>query len=496
MATCSRSDDRLFRLPLGFHAGGLFLEVRDLGSHLSEVFRAGGVLLPRESALLDGQLYYSSLNAIEVHRHGVDLHPDPRGRLVHEIDGLVRQEAPGDVAMREDGCRHDCAVVDAHAVVHLVPFLEAPKDRDRILDAGLAHEHGLKTPLEGLVLLDVLAVLVESGGPDAAKLATCKCGLEHVRGVLRTLGLAGPNDRVDLVDEEDDLSARLGHGLQDRLEPLLELPPELGTGHQRTHVQRKHPLVLQTFGDVPLHDAAGHAFRDGRFPHARLPDENRVVLRAPGKDLHDATDLLIPADHRVEFARPREVREVDREPLEGHVLLFRVRIVRSLGAPNTLESVEKAVPVEPAFPKRRGCAPPALEKGHEDVLGTDVLVLHRFRLAESLVKEPTQLCGQVDLLAGRLGKPVNDFLQTGTEPIQGHAAFAEQGSCGAAVLVEQREGKVSRSEFGIANAPGDLVRPFDCLARLHGESVEVHSDLLYCAGIVKRKVHATLACRV
>jgi hypothetical protein len=39
--------------------------------------------------------------------------------LVHEVDGLVGQEAVGDVAVREDGGGDERGVLDAHAVVDL-----------------------------------------------------------------------------------------------------------------------------------------------------------------------------------------------------------------------------------------------------------------------------------------------------------------------------------------------------------------------------------------
>ena len=75
--------------------------------------------------------------------------------------------------------------------------------------AGLAHEHRLEAPLEGRVLLDVLLVLVERGGADAAQLAAGERRLEHVGGVHRALGRARADHGVQLVDEEDDLALGL-----------------------------------------------------------------------------------------------------------------------------------------------------------------------------------------------------------------------------------------------------------------------------------------------
>ena len=71
-------------------------------------------------------------------------------------------------------------------------------------DRRLADEHRREAPLERRVLLDVLAVLVERRRADAAQLAAREHRLEQVRRVDRALGRARADDRVQLVDEEDD----------------------------------------------------------------------------------------------------------------------------------------------------------------------------------------------------------------------------------------------------------------------------------------------------
>ena len=72
----------------------------------------------------------------------------------------------------------------------------------------LADDDRLEAPLERRVLLDVLAVLVERRRADRAQLAARQHRLEHVGRVDGALGRAGADDRVQLVDEEDDLARR------------------------------------------------------------------------------------------------------------------------------------------------------------------------------------------------------------------------------------------------------------------------------------------------
>ena len=91
-------------------------------------------------------------------------------------------------------------------MVRLVALLEPAQDRDRVRDGRLADEDRLEAPFERRVLLDVLAVLVEGRRADRAQLTAGEHRLQQVRRVDGALGRARADDRVQLVDEEDDLA--------------------------------------------------------------------------------------------------------------------------------------------------------------------------------------------------------------------------------------------------------------------------------------------------
>ena len=287
---------------MGLHARRPLLEVGQLGLDGGQPLPAGGVGLLLQGHLLDLQLAHAPLDDVDLGGHGVDLDAQLAGRLVDQVDGLVGQEAAGEVAVGQHAGRDEGRVLDADAVVDLVALLEPPQDGDGGLDRRLAHVDGLEPALEGGVLLHVLAVLVEGGGADHAQLAPGQHGLEHVGGVHGPLGRARPHDGVHLVDEGDDLALGVGDLLEDGLQPLLELAPVLGAGHHRAQVEGHDAAVLEPLGDVALDDAAGQALDDGGLAHARLADEDGVVLGAAGEDLDDPADLLVAADDRVELA--------------------------------------------------------------------------------------------------------------------------------------------------------------------------------------------------
>src|SRR5215218_6688071 len=119
---------------------------------------------------------------------GLGAQPDPRRSLVHEVYGLIGEEAVRDVAVGELGGGHDGLLRYLHPVVGLVAVLEAPEDVYGVVHGGLAHQDRLEAALQGGVLLYVLAVLVDGGRPDDVQLAPRQSGLEHVGGIHRALG--------------------------------------------------------------------------------------------------------------------------------------------------------------------------------------------------------------------------------------------------------------------------------------------------------------------
>ena len=241
---------------------------------------------------------------------GIHRHPHARGGLVHEVDRLVGQEAVGDVPVAEHGCGDERRVANTHAVVHLVLLLQAAQDRDGVLHRRLIDEHRLEAAGEGGVLLDVLAVLVERGGAHAMQLSARQGGLQQVGGVHRTVGLAGPDQGVHFVDEEDDRALGGSDLVQHRLQPLLELASVLRAGDQRAHVQGEQLLVLQGLRYVAIDDAQGQALDDGGLADARFADQHRIVLGAARQHLDGAAYLFITPDHRIQFLVPGGLGQV------------------------------------------------------------------------------------------------------------------------------------------------------------------------------------------
>ena len=200
-------------------------------------------------------------------------------------------------------------------MVCLVTVPQALEDLDGVIDARLVDLDGLEPALQGGILLDVLAVLIERGGTDGLQLATSQHRLKDRRGVDRALGGTSADQGVHLVDEQDDVAAGADL-LEHLLQALFEVTAIPGASHQRAQVQRVELLVLERLGHLALDDVLREPFDDGGLADAGFADEHRVVLGAPGQHLHDPLDLLAAPDHRIQLALAGAGGEVAAELVE------------------------------------------------------------------------------------------------------------------------------------------------------------------------------------
>ena len=432
------------------------LRVRELA--LERLAHALGLV--RHRGELDLELAHAPVGLVELDGRRVDLHAQARRRLVHEVDRLVGEEAVGDVAVGEHRRGDERGVADLDAVVRLVALLQPAQDRDRVGNAGLADEHRLEAPLERRVLLDVLAVLVERRRADRAQLAAREHRLEEVRGVDGTLRSARADDRVQLVDEEDDVAGRVLDLREDRLEPLLELAAVLRPGEERADVERPHALALQPLGHVARDDPLREPLGDRRLPHAGLADEHRVVLRAPREDLHDAADLLVAADDGIELAGLGERGEIATVLLERLVRALGILRGDLLSAPDSLERLEQLV------------ARDDVER-EQEVLDRDELVAELAHLVEGAVEDAAEPRRRLRLPAAGDARQLREArLRLGAQRSRAVAGAVDERP--RELLVEERERQMVGRELGIAGAARELLRGGDRLLALECQLLKVH----------------------
>jgi hypothetical protein len=249
---------------------------------------------------------------------------------------------------------------------------------------------------------------------------------------------------------------------QHRLQPLLELAAVLGPGDEGPHVQGHQPLLLQPLGDVTGDDAPGEPLDDRRLADTRLADQDRVVLRPPGEDLHHPADLLVAADHRVHLSLAGQRREVAAVLLQGLVGRLGVLAGHPLGAADLLQGGEEGVAGEiRLFQGVGGPAAVAAEERQEEVLHRDVLILERLRLLFRLVGDPAGRLVEVGLagaLAGHRGELREVRLHRLLYRRRRHAGDADQLRHQPLLLFQERREEVERHQPLVAVAGGDRLR--------------------------------------
>ena len=235
-----------------------------------------------------------------------------RAGFVDQIDGLVRQEAVRNVAVRSVDRGLDGFVGVADGVEFLVAVLDAEQNLDGVGFARRRNFHGLEAALERAVFFDRLAILARRGGADALDLAARKRRLQNIGGVERAFGRSRAHQRVQLIDEDDGVLI-LHQLLHDGLEALFKLAAVLGAGHDERKIERQNALVGQERRHVALGDALRQAFDDGGLAHARLADQHRIVLGAAAQNLHHALQLVVAADQRIERVVDGGLRQIAAE---------------------------------------------------------------------------------------------------------------------------------------------------------------------------------------
>mmetsp|Transcript_870 Transcript_870/g.2578 ORF Transcript_870/g.2578 Transcript_870/m.2578 type:complete len:743 (+) Transcript_870:2502-4730(+) len=403
--------------------------------------------------------------------------PNPRSSLVDQVNRLVGQEPVTDVLVRVLGGSLEGLVSVPELVVHLVPLPESRQNLNGLLDTWLRDVDGLEPSLEGWVLLDMLPVLVNGGGTNALELSSGEGRLEDVGGVDGTLGGTCADERVHLVDHENDVIALLDL-LHELLQPLLELSPVLGTGDEQAHVQSNDLLPLDGLRDVSPGDHLRKALGNGSLTHARLTDQARVVLGPPSQDLGDPLDLVGPSDHRVELSFLSLLGQVGAVLLQGwelgvsggpdsgaDLLLLLSHHLDDLGADLRRVCAE-------VLQDAGGDTLPLTQEAEEQVLRADVVVPEVAGLLETELQNALGPRGERDLHRHEPAAPADDLLHLHAGVLQVHALGLEHLGRDASSLADHAQQQLLRAHEVVPETASLLLRKHNDLDCFFCEPLE------------------------
>ena len=270
------------------------------------------------------------LENIDLDREGVDCPPRildrrRRGRLtdrhlgagrVEQAHALVGQLPAGDEPPREFDGLHHRLVEHRHLVVLFECFDHAAEHPAGHLVGRLLHLHHLESSRQGRILLEILLVFCPGRGGDGPQLTAGERRLEHIGRIPLPRLAAGADQRVGLVDKEDDRRWRLLHLVDHALEPVFEFPLHPSARLQQAQVERAERDIFERLGNIAIGDPLCESFDDRRFSDARLAGEDGIILPPPREDIDDLPHLSLAAPHRVDLARLRAAGEVDRVLIE------------------------------------------------------------------------------------------------------------------------------------------------------------------------------------
>ena len=310
----------------------------------------------------------------------------------------------------------------------LVTLPEPLHDLESLLHRRLRYDNRLETTLEGRVLLDVLAVLVQRGGANALQLTPGKGRLENVGGIDCSLGGSGADQGVDLINHENDVVVLLDL-VHELLEPLLELSPVLGSRDEQAHVQGHDLLALDGLRHVAAGDALSESLGDGGLTDTWLSNQARVILGTTAQNLGDALNLLGTAHDRVQASLLGALGEV------GSVLLERRRLVGPRCAPSgsgthwVLGLSDHADHLRPDLlrvgPERlehpTGHSLTLTKQAEQNVLGADVVVAQLARLLEGKLQHALGARRERDLHGDEAASAPDHLLDLHTSILQSDA---------------------------------------------------------------------------
>ena len=242
-------------------------------------------------------------------------------------------------------------------------------------------------------------------------------------------------------------------------------------------------LFFSPSGTSPRTMRCARPFDDGGLADAGFADQHRVVLGAARQHLDDAAHFFVAADHRIELAVAGELGEIAAVPLERLVLVLGILIGHALVAANRRSAPRARLSrVTPRCLSRSTevDSPGLGEQAEQQVLGADVLVLHRLGFGLRGVEHDAQARGQVRLGAAvRLRLPAEMLAQRSRATPPGSAlSFCSTVGTTPSGCSSERDEQVLGLDLRVIQLRGQLRRREDGFLCLFGELVQIHDGFV------------------
>ena len=282
-------------------------------------------------------------------------------------------------------------------MIDFIALFEASQNGNSILYGRLIDHDRLESSFQCGVFLNILSVLLEGRSADAVQFASGQHGLKHIACVHSAFRFACSDDRMQLIDKEDDLAVTLADVLQNGLKSLLKLASVLGACDQRSHIQGEDLLVLEPLRHVACGYSLGKTFNDRRLADAGFTDQNGIVLGLSGEDADHIADLRVSSNDGIQFLVSRFSDEF--LAVLGKRIVGCLRIIRShsLIASDSRQGLQKTVSCNSIIRKDLlENAVRVADEGQEQMLHTHILVTELLGLTLCAEKRFVEITADID----------------------------------------------------------------------------------------------------
>ena len=121
---------------------------------------------------------------------------------------------------------------------------------------------------------------------------------------------------MHLVQKENDIAV-LYHLFYHLFDALFKLAAVFAARYHTGKIQRQKPFILYRKGHVAGHDSGGKSLHHGGLAYAGLSHQTGIVLCPARKNLHHSRNLILPANHRVQFSFSGKSRQIPAVMVEG-----------------------------------------------------------------------------------------------------------------------------------------------------------------------------------
>ena len=280
---------------------------------------------------------------------------------------------------------------------------------------------------------------------------------------------------MEFVDEKNDLTFAGGNFFEKGFEAIFELAAKFCAGNHRADIHRDEALVFEGFGDIAADDPAGEAFHDRGLADARLADEDWVVFRAAGEDLHRAANLFIATDDGIDLASAGGGGEVAAVFLESLVFALGVLIGDTLTPAHGDERLHQAITGDTALLEHFCGRAFGSHEREEEVLHAGEFVFQHRHLALGTIEDCAEFLGDLGLgCATDFSEFGYRIAEAGFERGNGDAEFFQERLGEAIGLLEEREQEMLGCDLGVVVFRGRLEGRIHGLAELDGKFFGSH----------------------